>query len=169
MLASAIGFRADAQSEYMRGDRMPYDAFDRLPKTDLEVPAGSSMSRSRPAFTLPNEKLLNWVRMSAKAVTAYYGRFPVNALRLSGAHRWRPHSGRHHMGLSRRRHSYPDWPRRHRGCAAARLGDGARDGAYRAARYARPICVAIGGPCGLCRAGRAGAAGDVPRRKSGRP
>ena len=35
------GFRADAQSEYMRGDRMPYDAFDRLPKTDLEVPGGT--------------------------------------------------------------------------------------------------------------------------------
>ena len=26
MLASALSFRADAQSEYMRGDRMPYDA-----------------------------------------------------------------------------------------------------------------------------------------------
>ena len=75
----------------------------------------------------------------------------------AGAGRWRPHSGRHHMGLSRRRHSHPDWPRLHRGCAAARLGDGARDGAYRAARYARPLRVAVGGPCGLCRAGRAGA------------
>jgi hypothetical protein len=31
MLASAISFRADAQSEYMRSDRMPYDAFDRFP------------------------------------------------------------------------------------------------------------------------------------------
>jgi len=29
MLAGALSFRADAQSEYMRGDRMPYDAFDR--------------------------------------------------------------------------------------------------------------------------------------------
>src|SRR6185295_15950779 len=38
MLAGALSFRADAQSEYMRGDRMPYDAFDRLPRTDLAVP-----------------------------------------------------------------------------------------------------------------------------------
>ena len=41
MLASALPFRADAQSEYMRGDRMPYDAFDRLPKTDLEISGGT--------------------------------------------------------------------------------------------------------------------------------
>jgi hypothetical protein len=48
MLASAISFRADAQSEYMRGDRMPHDAFDRLPRTDLKLPA-PSMSASPPA------------------------------------------------------------------------------------------------------------------------
>ena len=71
MLASAISFRADAQSEYMRGDRMPYDAFDRLPKTDLEVPGGIIHVAFAPGdFTLPNEKFLNWIRMSARAVTA---------------------------------------------------------------------------------------------------
>ena len=83
MLASAVSFRADAQSEYMRGDRMPYDAFDRLPKTDIEVPGGTIHVAFAPGgFALPNEKLLNWVRMSATAVTTYYGRFPVNSLRL---------------------------------------------------------------------------------------
>ena len=83
MLASAITFRADAQSEYMRGDRMPYDAFDRLPKTDIEVPGGTIHVAFAPGdFALPNEKLLDWVRMSARAVTTYYGRFPVNSLRL---------------------------------------------------------------------------------------
>mgnify|MGYP000884919229 CR=1 FL=1 len=40
ILASMIGFRADAQSEYTRSNRMPYEAFERLPKTDLEVPGG---------------------------------------------------------------------------------------------------------------------------------
>src|SRR5258708_11442610 len=83
MLASALSFRADAQSEYMRGDRMPYDAFDRLPKTDLEVPGGTIHVAFAPGdIALPREKLLDWVRMSAKAVTTYYGRFPVNSLRL---------------------------------------------------------------------------------------
>jgi hypothetical protein len=83
MLASAVTFRAGAQSEYMRGDRMPYDAFDRMPKTDLEI-AGSTINVAfAPGdMTLPREKLLDWVRMSAKAVATYYGRFPVEQLRL---------------------------------------------------------------------------------------
>src|SRR5882757_4235760 len=78
MLASAVAFRADAQSEYIRGDRMPYDAFDRMPKTDLEIGGGIIHVGFAPGeMTLPREKVLDWVRMSAKAVTAYYGRFPV--------------------------------------------------------------------------------------------
>jgi hypothetical protein len=83
MLASVTSFRADAQSEYMRGDRMPYEAFDRLPKTDLDVAGGTIHVAFAPGETaLPKEKLLGWVRMSARAVTAYYGRFPVPSLRL---------------------------------------------------------------------------------------
>ena len=79
----APSFRADAQSEYMRGDRMPYDAFDRLPTTDLEVSGGTIHVAFAPGdIALPREKVLDWVRMSAKAVTTYYGRFPVNSLRL---------------------------------------------------------------------------------------
>ena len=83
MLASVISFRADAQSEYMRGDRMPYDAFDRLPKTDLEIAGGTIHVGFAPGdMALPREKILDWIRMSAKAVTTYYGRFPVDQLRL---------------------------------------------------------------------------------------
>ncbi|XIA64576.1 hypothetical protein ACFIOY_38125 [Bradyrhizobium sp. TZ2] len=82
-LASAISFRADAQSEYMRNGRMPYDAFDRLPKIDLDVSGGIIHVAFAPGdITLPKEKLLDWVKMSARAVTTYYGRFPVNSLRL---------------------------------------------------------------------------------------
>jgi hypothetical protein len=83
MLAGVLSFRADAQSEYMRGDRMPYDAFDRLPRTDLDVPGGTIHVAFAPGdITLPKEKLLGWIRMSARAVTTYYGRFPVASLRL---------------------------------------------------------------------------------------
>jgi hypothetical protein len=83
MLASALSFRADAQSEYMRGDRMPYDAFERLPGTDLDVSGGTIHVAFAPGdITLPQEKLLGWIRMSARAVTTYYGRFPVASLRL---------------------------------------------------------------------------------------
>ena len=40
-LTGAASFHAAAQSEYMRGDRMPYDAFDKLPKTDVEISGGT--------------------------------------------------------------------------------------------------------------------------------
>jgi hypothetical protein len=83
MLASVVSFRADAQSEYMRGDRMPYDAFDRLPRTDLEIAGGTIHVAFAPGdIALPKEKVLDWIRMSAKAVSTYYGRFPVSSLRL---------------------------------------------------------------------------------------
>jgi hypothetical protein len=88
MLASALSFRADAQSEYMRGDRMPYDAFDRLPGTDLEVPGGTIRVAFAPGdITLPKEKLLGWIRMSARAVTTYYGRCPSMAGASAAARR----------------------------------------------------------------------------------
>ena len=82
-VASVLSFRADAQSEYMRGDRMPYDAFDRLPKTDLEISGGTIHVAFAPGeMTLPREAVLDWVKTSAKAVATYYGRFPVDKLRL---------------------------------------------------------------------------------------
>ena len=72
-----------AQSELMRSDRMPYDAFDRMPKTDLDVPSGViHIAFGAGEFALPKEKILEWVAASAKAVSTYYGRFPVKSLRL---------------------------------------------------------------------------------------
>jgi hypothetical protein len=83
MLVSLASFRAGAQSEYMRGDRMPYDAFDRLPKTDLEVSGGTIHVAFAPGtVALPRETIFDWIKASAKAVSIYYGRFPVSALRL---------------------------------------------------------------------------------------
>jgi hypothetical protein len=80
---SAIPSGANAQSEFMRGERMPYDAFDKLPKTDIDVPGGTIHVAFAPGdIILPKEKVLDWVTTSAKAVTAYYGRFPVSSLRL---------------------------------------------------------------------------------------
>jgi len=83
MPASVISFRADAQSEFMRGNRMPYDAFDRLPTTDLEIASSTIHVGFAPGDTaLPREKILDWIRRSARAVATYYGRFPVSSLRL---------------------------------------------------------------------------------------
>jgi hypothetical protein len=82
-LAGAALFHADAQSELILGDRMPYDAFDKLPKTDLELPGGTIHVAFAPgSITLPNEKVLDWIRTSARAISTYYGRFPVSSLKL---------------------------------------------------------------------------------------
>jgi hypothetical protein len=82
-LAGLASFRADAQSEYLRGGRMPYDAFDRLPKTDLDVSGGTIHVAFAPGdIALPREKIFDWIRASARAVSTYYGHFPVSSLRL---------------------------------------------------------------------------------------
>lgn len=83
VLAAAFPYLAGAQSEFMRGDRMPYDAFEKLPKTDLDVPGGVIHVAFAPGeIALPTEKVLDWVKTSAKAVATYYGRFPVGELKL---------------------------------------------------------------------------------------
>jgi hypothetical protein len=83
LLCGMLATRSGAQSELMRGDRMPYDAFDRLPKTDLDVPAGViHVAYGAGEFALPKANILEWVAASAKAVSIYYGRFPVKSLRL---------------------------------------------------------------------------------------
>lgn len=82
-LQGAGAFRAAAQSEFMRGDRMPYDAFDRLVSIDLDVSGGVIQVGFAPGeISLPREKVLDWIRASAKAVSVYYGRFPVDSLKL---------------------------------------------------------------------------------------
>jgi hypothetical protein len=83
VLLGVLPSHANAQSEFMRGDRMPYEAFDKLAKTDIDVPGGVIHVGFAPGnIALPKEKILDWVKTSAKAVATYYGRFPVNALRL---------------------------------------------------------------------------------------
>lgn len=83
MLAGVASFRAGAQSDYMRGDRMPYDAFDRLPRTDLDVSGSTIHVAFAPGdMTLPKDKIFDWVKASARAVSIYYGHFPVSSLRL---------------------------------------------------------------------------------------
>ena len=82
-LQGAGSFHAAAQSEFTRGDRMPYDAFDRLARIDIDVPAGVIHVAFAPGeIALPRERVLDWIRASARAVSTYYGRFPVRSLKL---------------------------------------------------------------------------------------
>ena len=72
-----------AQSAFLQGDRMPYDAFDKLAKTDLEVGGGAIHVAFAPGdVALPRQEILDWIGTSARAVSTYYGRFPVKSLKL---------------------------------------------------------------------------------------
>jgi hypothetical protein len=83
LLACAFAVPTYAQSELMRSDRMPYDAFDRMPKTDLDVSSGViHIAFGAGELALPRAQILEWVATSAKAVSIYYGRFPVKSLKL---------------------------------------------------------------------------------------
>jgi hypothetical protein len=62
---------------------MPYDAFDELPSTQLEIGGGVIEVAFAPGeLTLPRARVMAWVTRAAQAVTEYYGRFPVEHLRL---------------------------------------------------------------------------------------
>jgi len=83
LACAGVSTIAQTASEFMRGDRMPYEAFDKLPKTDIDVPSGVIHVGFAPGeLALPKEKILDWIRTSAKAVSTYYGHFPVKSLRL---------------------------------------------------------------------------------------
>jgi hypothetical protein len=73
---------AGGNSRYM-GERMPYDAFDALPKTTLKVDGGVLDVAFAPgSLALPKEKILTWLEKSAGAVSTYFGRFPVKQTRV---------------------------------------------------------------------------------------
>ena len=73
---------ARAQSEFL-GERFPYDAFDRLPTTPIEVAGGTLNVAFAPGeIALPRSALMDWLTTSAKAVSVYFGRFPVASARV---------------------------------------------------------------------------------------
>ena len=88
LIAAILGttmltMRTAAQSEYLDGQGMPYNAFDRLPKTEIEVAGGVIQLAFAPGrLALPKEIIVEWVKRSAKAVSTYYGKFPVKSARL---------------------------------------------------------------------------------------
>lgn len=81
--ASILSESDASQSEYLDGQGMPYAAFDRLPKTEIAVEGGAVQLAFAPGrIALPHDVIIAWVKRSAKAVSTYYGRFPVKTTRL---------------------------------------------------------------------------------------
>jgi len=75
--------RTRAEQSELLGERMPYAAFDALPKTQLKVGGAELDVAFAPGtFVLPKERILAWVERSATAVSVYYGRFPVPEARI---------------------------------------------------------------------------------------
>lgn len=73
---------ARAQSEFL-GEHFPYDAFDRLPTTPIEVGGGTLNVAFAPGeIALPRSALMDWLTTSAKAVSVYFGKFPVASARV---------------------------------------------------------------------------------------
>lgn len=71
-----------AQANYM-DPYYPYDAFDALPHTEVPVPGGVIEVGIAPSDEkIPETLVFDWIKMSAEAVTTYYGHFPVNSVRL---------------------------------------------------------------------------------------
>jgi hypothetical protein len=83
MALGAVCFPAHAQSEFL-GERFPYAAFDRLPATPITVHGGGTVNVAfAPGdFVLPHSAIMDWLKTSAKAVSVYFGKFPVASARI---------------------------------------------------------------------------------------
>jgi hypothetical protein len=83
---AAPAARASAQPSdepTLAGSSMPYGAFDRLSTERIEI--GDAVIRvgfGPGSFALPRERLLAYVRQSARSVVTYFGRFPARDTRL---------------------------------------------------------------------------------------
>ena len=81
-LLSTVVCADPGPNPYM-GSRMPYDAFDALPKTEVPVEGAVLDVAFAPGeLALENSDVLDWLRKSAAAVSVYYGKFPVPRTRV---------------------------------------------------------------------------------------
>jgi hypothetical protein len=62
---------------------MPYDAFDQLPVSRLQVGGGTIEVAFAPGeIDLGHQPLLDWITAAARAVAVYYGRLPVSRVQV---------------------------------------------------------------------------------------
>lgn len=74
---------AEVSSRMFRGTGMPYDAFDELHATTLHIGSATQTIAFAPGpLRLTHDRILEWLKTSAKAVTTYYGKFPVPSAKI---------------------------------------------------------------------------------------
>ena len=62
---------------------MPYEAFDQLPISRLQVGGGAiEVAFDQGEIKLGHQPLLDWITAAARAVSTYYGRFPVSRVQV---------------------------------------------------------------------------------------
>ena len=82
LLLGAACAPAHAQSEFL-GETFPYKAFDTLPTTPIAIGGATLNVGFAPGkFALPRSALMAWLETSAKAVSVYFGKFPVGSARI---------------------------------------------------------------------------------------
>lgn len=82
-LLVGLTLKGSAESNFMDMQGFPYRAFDKLPATDIDVTGGTIRLAFAPGrIDLPRATVVEWVARSAKAITTYYGRFPVKSARI---------------------------------------------------------------------------------------
>ncbi len=79
----ALTLRTVAQSEFLGTNGFPYNAFDKLPVTDIGVNGADVRLAFAPGeISLPKATLIAWVKRSATDISTYYGKFPVKSPRI---------------------------------------------------------------------------------------
>jgi hypothetical protein len=83
LIAARGAAAADSRGRFSERGGMPYEAFAELPISRLEIGGGDIDVAFAPGeLDLPSQPLLDWIAASARAVSAYYGRFPVARVRV---------------------------------------------------------------------------------------
>jgi hypothetical protein len=82
-LALALTFAAPAPEAAARSRGQPYEAIERLPQTQLQLPGlNIVVARTPGVMSVDDAELHHWIESSARAVADYFGRFPVRELQL---------------------------------------------------------------------------------------
>src|SRR5258708_29205874 len=74
---------AQDDADAFRSRRMPYEAFDRLSATQVAIgKTWFDIAFAPGTLELPHRAIIDWVATSGRTVAAYYGRFPVDHVKV---------------------------------------------------------------------------------------